>query len=136
MKSITIEPKISGTSHKGKLLAMYVLFQEGVKAAKTLHFERPIGFKSYCDHVNVDVDCDQNPIGVEIIFSNGMIIESANVAMVGPPILLGRLFCSAVRLAAIVPVSNPLQPKLLQDVVDRMQAIVKAGLVKAVEYVA
>lgn len=55
--------KIIGSLLNHELVAMYVLFRDGPKADQTLSFTLNNG-----DHINVDVDSNGDPIGVEIVY--------------------------------------------------------------------
>lgn len=60
MELITLEPQITQT-RRNEVHGMYVLFRKGVTAHETRHF-------SYNETiVNVDVDRDNTPIGLEVV---------------------------------------------------------------------
>ncbi len=97
MEPLASKWRIAVTKLEGKTVAVYLLFRPNLKAHETHHFTRPDD-----DHLNIDVDRQNVPIGMELSCREGF--PEVNVpARWCPPIeaLITELFAFSAQMAAM-----------------------------------
>ncbi len=115
--------KIVGSLLNEDLIAMYVLFRDGLKVYETLSFVMDNG-----DYLNVDVDDRGDPIGVEIVYmdsqdSGGSFRLDKN-HRVKKEVIMRRLLSASTRLSFI----NVIQEALAREVNQSLDVIRYSGM--------